>query len=154
MKWFQLMPLLFGLGSLVGCKTTSSTSSVQQGASLESTAPVGASGRQVLSDEQLARKIYDFAREKLESFGEETTATHLDDFERFKFEVVSRNQETMRVEFTGTYRKTADLYENPEGDFSCYTFQAGVELVGNGSSWEIPREREVGVASENLIECL
>jgi|GEM_PF-4396552 len=138
---------------LNGCKTTSGGDSAPSSSADSVSIHDGFNGRTPLRDEGLARKIYDFARQRLEvSTGE--METHFDDFESFKFDVLSRRGNIMTVELSGKYRKTPDLYEDPEGAMSCYQFDAGVELIESDKQWNIPEEKPFGVAKEASIDCL
>jgi hypothetical protein len=134
---------------MMACKTSGGGETASEPASIQD----GFKGRAPLRDEELARKIYDFARQRLEvSVGE--METHFDDFESFKFDVLSRKGNVMNVELSGKYRKTPDLYEDPDGAMSCFRFNAGVELVETNKQWVIPEEKPFAVANESSIDCL
>lgn len=146
---FAVAVLFLGV-VLGGCKTTSSDNTTT---AAPSSIQDGFKGRAPLRDEELARRIYDFARQRLEvATGE--METHFDDFESFKFEVLSRAGNIMKVELSGKYRKTPDLYEDPEGAMSCYRFDAGLELVETNKQWNIPEEKPFGVQNEAAVECI
>jgi hypothetical protein len=139
----------------VGCKTTSDNTSATESAPASAPASIddGFKGRAPLRDEKLARMIYEFARQRLEvATGE--METHFEDFESFKFDVLSRKGNVMSVELSGKYRKTPDLYEDPEGAMTCYRFNAGLELVETDKQWNIPEEKPFGVANEASVDCI
>ena len=152
MKSFVFAVAVFSAAlGLSGCKTSSGGNSTSEPASVA--IADGFKGRAPLRDEELSRKIYDFARQRLEvSSGD--VETHLEEFELFKFDVLSKIGNRMNVELSGRYRKTPDLYEDPEGAMACYRFNAGLELVESEKQWLIPEEKPFGVAKEDAIDCI
>ena len=127
------------------------------------------SGRK-LTDDEIARVVYERARLEIEGGANTASSSEVRSLlaaEAFKFLVIGmeaggkpvaelKAADLVKVQIEGTYIRTTDVYENPEGpEDACLAFTAAAGVRKAGEGWEVPTDDGAfKVLGESATECL
>jgi len=157
--------------SLTSCKTAetaqSSSNEVKSG-DAAGKSDVAKAGKP-LANEELTRMIYDRARQEIEgsTTSDAAEVKSLLGQEGFRFLVLDMvgngkpvkdlaAADELRVHVEGSYMRTIDAYENPDGpEDSCLAFTAAAGVRRTGETWEIPADKGgFSILGETNTACL
>lgn len=162
--------------SLSSCKTAetarNSTNDVKSSESKD-TSDTGArpalTGVTIDASDDLARIIYERARQEIEGGSSSIGASEVRSLmgaESFSYQVLAMENagrkvkklgdaDAVQVQIEGTYMRTTDVYENPEGpEDACLRFTAASGLRRSENGWELQEEKAgFAVLSESVVSC-
>ena len=170
---------LIATALVAGCKTAESArhstndvkspDSTSSNSSSSDQARPAASGLSLDASDEIARLLYERARQEIEGGSSSLGASEVRSLmgaESFQYQVLAMENagrrvkkvgdaDTLQVQIEGTYMRTTDVYENPEGpEDACLRFTAASGLRRADGTWEVESDKAgFAVLSENVVSC-
>jgi hypothetical protein len=127
------------------------------------------SGISLDASDEIARLLYERARQEIEGGSSSLGASEVRSLmgaESFRYQVLAMENagervkkvgdaDTLQVQVEGTYMRTTDVYENPEGpEDACLRFTAASGLRRADGTWEVESDKAgFAIQSENVVSC-